>query len=420
MPLVAFVILTTLSSLAATSDSLITIAEKEAARERAAHEKDVKNVIAELGIADNPQLSYVSERLAQLTKIGPAAVSPLIEAIRAASTDIESARRANNAGRALGAILKTSPSADANKHLEQIASEGSTPSRAAAMHAIGLAGDTGAMPQLEAALTGAQVELAAAAATALGDLGQGTSGELLVRALSRPEEDLRRVVVRALTKLEYAPALPTLLDMLTVSELADTRFEILQFAAKSGGPESIDKLGKFVDTPAPEALRSGAIDAIRDIGKRGKNSDKAKAITVLTRCLENSAQNIAEKAALGLHQLGDDRGLEPMVEEESRVLRDKPKNTVARFSRARKYYQFQRYKEAIKDCRLVLDNQRGAAQTGPVNVLLAASYAGLQDYANAKRHLEKSELDSLKPLTVEFPELAEMAKDAKYSKLFEK
>jgi tetratricopeptide (TPR) repeat protein len=419
MPLVAFVIVLACWPLASASDSLITIAEREAARERAAHEKDVKNVIAELGIADNPQLAYVSDRIGTLVKIGPAAVPYLIEAIRSANGDVDGVRRANNSARALGAILKTTPDATANGQLQQLAAEGTTSSRAAAMHAIGLAGDASAMPMLEAALTGSQVELAAAAATALGNLGHPAAGELLLRALSRPEEDLRRVVVRSLTQVEYAPALSTLLDLLTVSELGDTRFAILQLAAKVGAADSIDKLGKFVDTPAPGGLREAAIDAMREIGKRGKNSDKAKAITALSRVLENAAQNLSEKAALALHALGDDRGLDQVVDDDTRTLRNQPKNVMARMSRARKYYQFQRYKEAIKDCRTALEGQRGS-QIGSINALLAACFAGLQDYGTAKRHLEKAEVESVKTLLAEYPELAEMAKDPKYSKLFEK
>ncbi|MFO0982389.1 MAG: HEAT repeat domain-containing protein [Planctomycetota bacterium] len=409
-----------LSSFTSSGDGLIAIAEREAEREKAEKSKEVKGLILELSLSDNPQLAYVSERLDKLINLGPAVMPALLEAIKGAGNDIDGTRRATNVAFAIGMILKDHPDPATVETLKQTVSDGSLTTRAAAIRALGILAEPSALPLLEAALAGSQIDLAVAAAAALGCYSSQESGAILHKALQSPDAGLHRVVVHSLAQMQYGPALAELLDELPKSDLGDTRKEILAFAAKQGSIDALDKLDRFLGTPAPTDLRYAAIEAVRDIAKRGRTSDKSKAIAILARIVESPTDGLSERAAIALHLLGDDRGLDLVIEDESRMLRGNPKNFAARVSRARKYYAFQRYGDAIKDCRAAIDAVRGQTSTGPVNVLLAACYAGMEDFKTARRFLEKSELDSLKPLTETYPELAEMAKDPKYGKLFEK
>src|SRR5262245_44437240 len=88
--------LLTFSANALAGEGLIAIAEREAQREKAEKSKEVKSLILELSLADNPQLAYVNERLDKLKQLGPPVIPFLLDAIKTASADTDGTRRATN------------------------------------------------------------------------------------------------------------------------------------------------------------------------------------------------------------------------------------------------------------------------------------------------------------------------------------
>ncbi|MEW6744151.1 MAG: HEAT repeat domain-containing protein [Planctomycetota bacterium] len=407
---------------------LVGIARREAEREREQAASRVATLLEELSSASDPTLGYVTKRLEELARFGPAASPLLVEVLERmppeeSQGDQSVVNRGWGAARALAMMARQGHQGRVLPELERLSSSPSPWTRALAAHALGLGGTAAALPRLVALLQDPATTVVLAAIEAIGGIGGPGATEHLVAFLEREEDALRSAAVLALVQLDspdLQQPLARLLERMTGNRA--TLVAILRYLARHSDADTIDPIGPIATNESLGLeIQREACKALRDIALRHGGRARSKALDILLTLVKAPAvTTLVEDVAQMLNDLGDDTGVERVLESENRVLKSNPKHFFARYRKAQKLYRFHRYAEAITDCREGLRHDRKEQGAAEARILMAACYAGLGNFQTAWWVLRETGRASFQDLPGRFPELKAMAEDKRYSSLFSK
>jgi HEAT repeat protein len=247
----------------------------------------------------------------ELAALGKAAVSILIEALSDRNAKVREV-----VAMALGKIRdpQAAPALERALRNEQLAPENEegddTDARAGAALAIGAIGDASAFEPLTAMLAEAletDWTLSWYIIDALGMLGDTRAVPLLVDALEHPDFDVQKSAMHALVsfgQVAVAPLVDIALDK-------DSRGRTLAVRALGaiGAPRAAPALARVIkDHGNHPFLRAGAALALGQVG-----ADEAYSLLFQLFKSTNEDENVRRCAAVGLGHLGDRRALEPFL-----------------------------------------------------------------------------------------------------------
>jgi HEAT repeat protein len=247
----------------------------------------------------------------ELAALGKAAVSILIDALSDRNAKVREV-----VAMALGKIrdLQAAPALERALRNEQLAPENEegddTDARAEAALAIGAIGDASAFEPLTAMLAEAletDWTLSWYIIDALGMLGDTRAVPLLVDALEHPDFDVQKSAMHALVsfgQVAVAPLVDIALDK-------DSRGRTLAVRALGaiGAPRAAPALARVIkDHGNHPFLRAGAALALGQVG-----ADEAYSLLFQLFKSTNEDENVRRCAAVGLGHLGDRRALEPFL-----------------------------------------------------------------------------------------------------------
>jgi HEAT repeat protein len=175
------------------------------------------------------------------------------------------------------------------------------PVRAAAAKALGLIGDPRAEPALISALDHPESAVQIAAIQALSLIGGKVSVEPLVRMLRSPEEAVQRAAVAALARLEVSPA-RWLVEMLR-REAFDVRNAAARALGLIRGPLAIRALVEGLQDTDYQVRRT-CVDALAGQGK--------DAVDSLLPLLQSSHIEVRAAAIEALGRIRDPRAMDPL------------------------------------------------------------------------------------------------------------
>jgi tetratricopeptide (TPR) repeat protein len=305
--------------------------------------------------------------------------------------------------------------------LVELARSSSPGTRLLAARALGWSGQTEALATLKSLLADGNTHVVEAAARALGELGRPEAASALEPLLSQEADGVRAAAIEGLVTLDipgYEEPFASMLERHPQDEAVLVR--ILKYLSHHGDAECVARIGHIVsDTDRTSQTRLEAARTLRDIALEKGARARLKVLDILGPLIEDARlTSFVEAIAHLLDDLEDDRGVEKVVAPETRILKQNPRHFYSRYARAKKYYRFRRYAEAIADCREGLRWGRKEKGAGELRVLMAACYAGLGNFKTARRVLHEGGLTNLRDLPAAYPEFKAMAQDKRYASLF--
>lgn len=177
--------------------------------------------------------------------------------------------------------------------------------RAAAAEALGRLGDPSAAGDLAAALRDSEPAVQRQATFALAELEDPRAVEPLISATRLPDAEVREKAADALGHLEDPRALPALERLLT-----DQNTQVRKSA--------INALSQFELSTAPEALLSALRDANADVRHEAAHTvghiGDRRAVPALKTLLNDTNADVRDAAVEALHEIGDEASIQALID----------------------------------------------------------------------------------------------------------
>ncbi len=196
--------------------------------------------------------------------------------------------------------------------------------RAAAATALGKMGDPAAVDGLLRALADDRSALVRrSAAGALGELRESRAGEALVAALDDPAPEVRQAAVLALAQLKWGAAGSALAHRLQVDGDAQVR-ELAAYAlGELGATQWVAALARALAKDASSRVRLNAAEALGKV-------EAAGALDLLVTALEDRDVHVREAVVVALGRLGDPQAIAPLEKLLQRSTSSGPEQLAAR------------------------------------------------------------------------------------------
>jgi HEAT repeat protein len=152
-----------------------------------------------------------------------------------------------------------------------------------------------AVPNLLEELTCSDHDVRKFALDILGEVGDPSTVDAMVRALDDEDDNVRAAAAENLGKMQAAEAIPALVEALENSDLL-MRFTILEALGRIGGPVPVTRL---LPLGEERLVRKALFDCLGRVGG-------AEAAPVLVEGLTDAMSNVREAAALALARLAAD------------------------------------------------------------------------------------------------------------------
>lgn len=399
---------------------LLSIARREAEREREQLATRVQALLAELRSTSDANLGFVQDKIKEVAAIGPAALPVLMQAMDAEGVAPGAVNVRLNSARAAAAIGGPA----ALEALLGLAEKGSRTGRLHAAYALGLLRDQAALGAVKSLLAVEDADLQRESLLALGSIGGDEAVAILRSYVPSPQPLLAAAAVKGLADNADVPSAGAVQTRLSLELAATPPAEVLLTAALAfvaAVPTEAALAaaeGQLRSETASPPLREAAVRAVRAIGLAFDSSRKA-AVESLEVALGSTARNVVLAAAHALDDLGDDSGIKAVTAELDVELGRNPKNYTARYKRAELLLEFGEWRDAQRDLNEGLKVDRDLRSPDKVHLMMARAYAGMKRPSDAVRFLSKLPKGACVQLPTVYPEFAEMAGDERYAKLFQ-
>lgn len=410
------------SNPAADDHDLISVARREAEREREALRGRVTALLADLSGSTDDSLGFIASRIQELSTLGSAAVPMLGAAMNYEGEAPGRENAALNAARAFARI----EGREALTELARLTREGNAHGRRYAVFALGLRGDPTALPVVRALLTDGDRRVVVEALIALGALG-GSSARGEIKPFVGAGDDFTA-----------AAAIETLATMGSDEVDADVVSRLRDELSQDPASEELLHASLLYLARRPAAVD---VAEIATMLRNGNNSFRVRkqAVTVLHAAARTQSRvrrdvldalrdalgagprAITEAIAIAMNDLGDDSGVATVTAPLDDEIDANPKNVNARYQRGELFLRFKLWKQARRDFNDGYNLEKKQPRDEErVYIGLARAYAGLGQQRDAAKWLERLSGMDLSGLPTDYPEFEEMAAEAKYSDLFGK
>lgn len=417
---------------------VVSVARKEAERESATLNARVKELLRYLMLKTDLADPAIDSRIEELAHIGSVAVPLLLGAMDyPENSPPESATPLRNAGINAARAIARIPGPAVSASIVKMSREGSVNGKRNAAIALGLRGDGSLFPALsdlvalsaKSGLTQAEKDIVAQALIGVGLLGGSEAATLLERFITAGEGDHAAAAISGLARLEKpSEAIANAVTARLNSEIsvAPPNEHVLAaafaFLATHPRSEAVEAAAKAIIDPLRSAeSRMQASHALRSIARK-YDSSKRKALTAMNESLQTASGPVLEEIALDMRDLGDDAGIDAVVDPLSKQIREDPKNFALLYARGEAFFRLREYKLAKRDIVDALKKEKDPRQPERVYITIARCSISVDDAREAARWLkefeDKSGDQDFSVLPRLYPEFTAMAKDPQYEKLF--
>lgn len=401
-------------------DGLLGIARVESRKESRERDQKIKEIILQLGIYSDPELDFVRRKRSEILAYGSHAVPLLIEAMETVSEE----RTRINAGRIAATILARINDPRVEKEAARLLDTPSALTRANAIVCLGEMGLTQYLDKIRLNLTSKDERLLTETIRCMGQLKSPRILEEVAPFLNDPRPIMRMAALEALHLRGEGgqEACEAVLQSLEKSPESSVLRAALGFIHDFGGGECVDVLiKKYGESGTKRKVRYRILETLTAVGVRMEPASRGGIITFMKTLLNKADYETVKKAAYHLYDLGDDSGV--------KVLTGSMDNLIARhgnaeyyFRRGEIYLQFRKYKEAKRDFLEGLRKDKKAGRFGAekVYIYLARCLAAEDRFLEAERYIRKAKPEDPSRLPLLYEEFREMAKDERYSKVFQR
>lgn len=273
-------------------------------------EETIKRCLSVFRHNDWAAANHVAE---ELTALGKAAVPILIEAL-----SDQNAKVREGVARVLGKIRDPHavPALERALQNEQLAPENEegddTDARAEAALALGAIGDSSAFEPLTTKLADAletDWTLSWYIIDALGMLGNTRAVPLLIGAVEHSDIDVQKSALHALVSFGPQVAVAPLVDIVLDKDSRAVRTLAVRALGTIGDPRAAPALVRVIEDHGNDKyLRGGAAKALGQVG-----ADEAYNLLLQVFKSGNEDEDVRRGAAVGLGHLGDRRALDPLL-----------------------------------------------------------------------------------------------------------
>lgn len=417
---------------------VVSVARKEAERESATLNARVKELLRYLMLKTDIADPAIDSRIEELVHIGSVAVPLLLGAMDyPENSPPESATPLRNAGINAARAIARIPGPAVSAAIVKMSREGSVNGKRNAAIALGLRGDSSLFPALsdlvtlssKSGLSQAEKDIVAQALIGVGVLGGAEAATLLERFISAGEGDHAAAAISGLSRIEKpSDAILNAVVARLNTEIATTppNEHVLAssfgFFATHPRSEVVDAAAKAISDPLRSAeSRVQASHALRSIARKYESS-KRKALSAMSESLQTASGAVLEEIALDMRELGDDAGIDAVVDPLSKQIREDPKNFALLYARGEAFFRLREFKLAKRDIVDALKKEKDPRQPERVYITIARCSISVDDAREAARWLkefeDKSGDQDFSVLPRLYPEFTSMAKDPQYEKLF--
>lgn len=398
---------------------LLSVANAEAVRERAAVEAKVGELIGDLRKSSDESLGFIQNGIDALAKLGAPALRPLLTVMDHADGDPGSVNAGVNAAKAIA----RSGVPGVVDELRKLGTEGKRFGRRNAVLALGLCGDATLVPFLTERLADPEAEVVHEAIVALGRVGSEQAEPLLIPFLQSADTNLVAATITALAETEAKQSSADVVARIQKELGVDPRSDALiragvTFLEKRPVAAGIQPLEAVLLAGNTDVgLRTQAVAGLTATARK-ESSTRKEVLRVLRDSIKLLPRGPMRDAAKGMNELGDDSGVKIVTEDLDRQIDKNSSNISARYKRADLLLEFGKWKEANRDLKEALKVDREPADPEWLNLSLARSYAGMGRYSDATKHVTKLERTDVTQLPNLYPEFQPMLNDSRYEKAF--
>jgi len=207
----------------------------------------------------------------------------------------------------LAEFARMGPSvAEHREQVEQLLARPQESVRAAAAKALGKMGNPESVDPLLQVLAGdPSAAVRAASAQALGELRQPTAGKALVEALDDPAPEVRQAAVLAVAQLKWGAAGSALAGRLEVDRDVKVRELVAYALGELGGTQWVSALARALAGDSSPRVRLNAAEALGKVEARGE-------LEVLVAALEDPDVHVREAVVVALGRMGDPGVIGPL------------------------------------------------------------------------------------------------------------
>ncbi len=402
---------------------LLSIAKREAERQRAKALASAQTLLNDLRSSPDESQGYVQSKITDLAGLGP----PVLELIAAAMDHEDAGQGAQNEGINAARAGAKIGGPEARACFEKLATSTKKFGRRNAALALGRMNDPSAAVILKPLVSDPEAIVVQEALRALGALGVDGTAELLASYVAVDNGGTATAAIQGLTRMGHAPSADAVLARLVAEQSLATPGEEVQLAAlahlgrfpPSNAAAAVPALERPLEAGnASPALRSAAIAALSALAQH-HDEVKKPVIAALKLGLGSASRNVVTDAAKALVALGDDSGVQSVTADLDDELNRSPKNYNARYKRAALLLDFGKFKEALRDYREALKVDKEPADPNTVYVSMARCYAGVEQFSEAQRALQKLGWNDYSPLPKQYLELKRMADDSRFRAFFQ-
>ena len=401
---------------------LLSIARREAEREAASLRATVDKLLGELQSSPDAGLAYISTRIDDLVAIGTLAVPQLAAAMDIDRSSSGAQNRAINATRALARI----PGQPASGALARLAKDGSKHGRRYAAIGIGQRGDASLLPVLKNLLGDKDASVIVEAITGVASIGGDERRDLLVPFLSHENPALAATAMHGLAaiadgKIDGAVLLRYSKELEKIPPNEGLVYSALTYLTARPVAGSISAIAfPLSDTNSTVRVRNQAVAALLAAAQADRRNE-SDVIDALRKALKLGPRSVTDEAAMAMNELGSDEGLKAVTADLDSEIDSNSKNANVRYKRGEVYLRFQKWKSARRDFEAGLKIEKQQPRDPQrVHIGLARAHAGMADFRDAARQLQKLGETDLSDLPTLYPEFREMADESRYSRIFAK